>query len=148
GLSLEGLTALDTDGRALPRLAQSWSWENQGRTLRLRLRPGVTFHDGNPLNGSFAASALREAIARPSNRALYSSLTDVAEVKADGDTDVLLNLSQPSAFLPEDLELPLSRGTQTGTGPFKVVKSDTSEVILDRYDKYYLGAPKIERVTI
>ncbi|PYR82534.1 MAG: hypothetical protein DMF87_01210, partial [Acidobacteria bacterium] len=108
----------------------------------------MTFHDGNPLNGSFAASALREAIARPSNRALYSSLTDVAEVKADGDTDVLLNLSQPSAFLPEDLELPLSRGTQTGTGPFKVVKSDTSEVILDRYDKYYLGAPKIERVTI
>jgi peptide/nickel transport system substrate-binding protein len=148
GLSLEGLTALDTDGRALPRLAESWGWENQGRTLRLRLRRGVTFHDGNPLNGSFTASALREAITRPSNRALYSSLTDVAEVKADGDTDVLLNLSQPSAFLPEDLELPLSRGSQTGTGPFKVVKSDTSEVILDRYDKYYLGAPKIARVTI
>src|SRR5471030_406181 len=33
GLSLEGLTALNSDGRALPRLAESWSWENGGRTL-------------------------------------------------------------------------------------------------------------------
>jgi peptide/nickel transport system substrate-binding protein len=148
GLSLEGLTALNVDGHALPRLAASWAWEDENLTLRLTLRPNVLFHDGTRLTASTAVEALREGISRPGNRALYSSLADIKEVSAAGDSDVLIRLTQPSGFLPEDLELPLVRGNQTGTGPFKVVKSDPAEVILDRFDHYYLGSPSIQRVTI
>jgi peptide/nickel transport system substrate-binding protein len=147
-LSLEGLTTLNVDGRAVPRLAESWRWENEGRTLRLRLRPDVLFHDGTPLTASTAADALREAIRRPTNRVSYPSVADISSVDVDGTRDVLIRLTEPSAFLPEDLELPLVRETETGTGPFKVVKNDATEVILDGFDKYYLGAPNIKRVTI
>jgi len=132
----------------MPRLAESWVWEDDGRTLRLRLRSDVLFHDGTPLTASTAVDSLQDAIRRPNNRALYSSLADVTSVSPEGNRDVLVKLSQPSAFLPEDLELPLVRGTQIGTGPFKVVKGDQSEVVLDRFDKYYLGSPRITRVTI
>jgi len=148
GLTLEGLTALNVDGRAVPRLAESWAWENGGRTLRLRIRQDVVFHDGTPFTASTAADALREAIARPNNRALYSSLTDIASVAADGTRDVVIRLSQPSAFLPEDLELPLIRGNQIGTGPFKVVQNQQAEIVLDRFNSYYLGTPKVDRVTV
>jgi peptide/nickel transport system substrate-binding protein len=148
GLSLEGLTALNVDGHALPRLAASWTWEDEGRTLRVKLRPDVVFHDGTKMNASSSAEALREAISRPGNRALYSSLADVKDVSTDGESDLLIHLIQPSAFLPEDLELPLARGNQTGTGPFKVVKNEATEVVLDRFDHYYLGTPSIQRVTI
>src|ERR1041385_1633427 len=148
GLTLEGLTALNVDGRAVPRLAESWAWENGGRTLRLRIRQDVVFHDGTPFTASTATDALREAIARPNNRALYSSLTDIASVAADGTRDVVIRLSQPSAFLPEDLELPLIRGNQIGTGPFKVVQNQQAEIVLDRFNSYYLGTPKIDRVTV
>src|SRR5688572_25163408 len=32
-LTLEGLFQVDVDGRALPRLAEKWAWENDGLTL-------------------------------------------------------------------------------------------------------------------
>jgi peptide/nickel transport system substrate-binding protein len=117
--------------------------------LRLRLRPGVTFHDGTPLTATVAAEALTRAIARPANRALYSSVADVTSVRPDGELELVLELSQPSAFLPEDLGVPISIGGGTvGTGPFHVVSSNSDELRLERFDRYYLGAPEIQRIDI
>jgi peptide/nickel transport system substrate-binding protein len=149
-LTLEGLTQTSTssDGRALPRLAARWAWENEGRRLRVYLRPGVLFHDGTPFTSTLASEALTRAIARPSNRALYSSVVDVKSVRAEGDLQLVLELSQPSAFLPEDLGLPLSIGSDIGTGPFRLVRRDSDGVELERFDRYYLGAPEIERVVV
>jgi MarR-like DNA-binding transcriptional regulator SgrR of sgrS sRNA len=62
------------------------------------------------------------------------------------ESDLLIHLIQPSAFLPEDIELPLARGNQTGTGPSSI-KNEATEVVLDRFDHYYLGTPSIQRVT-
>src|SRR5688572_2410356 len=115
--SLEGLTQLGVDGRPLPRLARSWTWENGFLRLRLHLQPRVTFHDGTPLSARVAADALREAIER--NRAFYPSFSDVTSVTPDGEGQLVLELSQPSAFLPEALDLPLGIGSSNvGTGPF------------------------------
>ena len=150
-LTLEGLTQTSTssDGRALPRLAARWAWENEGRRLRLYLRPGVLFHDGTPFTSTLAAEALSRAIARPSNRALYSSVVDIESVRSEGDLQLVLELSQPSAFLPEDLGLPLSIGPESiGTGPFRLVRRDSGGLELERFDRYYLGVPEIERVVV
>lgn len=147
--TLEGLTQVSVDGRALPRLAETWNWENEGRTLRVTLRAGVRFHDGTPLTAALAAQVLTDAIERPGNRALYPLLNDVTAVLPQGDLQLVLELSQPSAFLPEELELPLGIGAQNvGTGAFRLVTRDTDGVVLDRFDDYYLGAPRIERIVI
>jgi peptide/nickel transport system substrate-binding protein len=117
--------------------------------LRVRLRRGVTFHDGTPLTSTVAADALSRAIARPSNRALYSSVADIRSVRPDGDLQVVLELSQPSAFLPDDLGVPLSIGSgNVGTGPFRFVSRDSNGLELERFDRYYLGVPEIERIVI
>src|SRR5688572_21690898 len=94
-LTLEGLTqtSTSTDGRALPRLAESWTWENGGRRLRLRLRSGVTFHDGTPLTSAVAADALKRAIARGANRALYPSVADITSIQSEDDLVLVLELS-------------------------------------------------------
>jgi peptide/nickel transport system substrate-binding protein len=149
--SLEGLTQVNisVDGRALPRLAETWVWENEGQRLRLKLRDKVVFHDGTPLTASVAAEALKSAIALPGNRALYPSLSDIAAIRVDGPSDLLLDLSQPSAFLPEELDLPISHGPPSvGTGPFRLVARDKSAVVLERFDRYYLGAPEIAQIVI
>ncbi|MBI4886194.1 MAG: ABC transporter substrate-binding protein [Acidobacteria bacterium] len=149
-LTLEGLTqtSLSVDGRALPRLAESWNWEDEGRRLRLQLRSGVTFHDGTAFTSTVAAEALNRAIARASTRALYPSVADVTSVRPEGDLQLVLDLSRPSAFLPEDLDLPLSIGpNNVGTGAFRRVARATG-VELERFDRYYAGAPKIERIVI
>jgi len=148
-LSVEGLTQLGNDGRALPKLAEGWTWEQDGRELDVTLRQGITFHDGTPLTADLAAKILSEATAKPSNRALYTSFLNILSIKPRGDRQVVFELSQPSSALPEDLELPLSHGSPAvGTGPFRIVTNDDNGAILDRFADYYLGSPNIARVVI
>ena len=148
-LSAEGLTQLSEDGRVVPRLAEKWQWENDGTRLRVTLREGVTFHDGTPLTSELAATILREAINKPSNHSLYPSFLDVAQVRVEGDSQLVFDLRQKSAFLPENLGLPLTIGAQnSGTGPYRVVKSGPSEIVLERFDDYHLGSPQIRGVVI
>lgn len=148
-LTLEGLTQVSVDGRVLPRLAESWTWENDFLTLRLNLRPDVWFHDGTALTSTVVADSLREAIARPGNLALYPSLSDIKLVKSAGDRQLVLDLSQHSGFLLEELDLPLGIGPQNvGTGAFRLVTKDATGVVLERFDRYYLGTPAVERIVI
>ena len=148
-LTVEGLTQLNGNGRAIPRLAEGWSWERDGRSLRILLRPDVTLHDGTPLTAPLAADLLREAVARPSNQTLYTALRDISSISAEGERDLVVTLSQPSAFLPEDLELPLAVGPERiGTGPYRVVKREGSEIVMRRFERYYDGIPHIEQVVV
>src|SRR5689334_12663766 len=43
---------IDIDAKLgyLPQLATEWAWENDGKALRLKLRSGVVFHDGEPFD--------------------------------------------------------------------------------------------------
>ena len=150
GQTLEGLTQVSADGRALPRLAESFTWEKDGRTLRLDLRRDVVFHDGTRLEATIASEALRRAITRPSNLSLYSSLSDITAIRPVGQSQIEIEVSQHSAFLPEDLDLPLGIGANgsVGTGPFRIVKSEPSEITLERFDRYYLGSPGIKRLIV
>ena len=148
-LSVEGLTQVSTDGRALPRLAESWSWEDDGRRLRILLRSGVTFHDGTPFNSAIAAELVSDAVQRPGNRAQFTSLSDIANVRADGDHAILVELTRRSTFLPEDLGFPLSLGPdRVGTGAYRVVKREPSEIAMERFEHYYGGMPQIAQVVI
>ena len=148
-LTVETLTQLGVDGRPVPKLAESWWWDEDGRRLNVNLRAGVRFHDGTPLTADLAADILRAAVMRPSNRAMFTSLGDVTAIRAQGDRQLVFDLSQPSAFLPDDLELPITHGSSTvGTGPFRLVTDDETGIELERFPDYYLGVPKIARVVI
>ncbi|WP_420403773.1 ABC transporter substrate-binding protein [Nisaea sp.] len=48
------------DGRYIPALAESWELSEDARQWRFRLRPGLRFHDGSPLD----AEAMRFSITR------------------------------------------------------------------------------------
>jgi peptide/nickel transport system substrate-binding protein len=156
-LSQEGLTSrANMDGRAMPRLAESWQWEKEGLRLRLKLRQGVFFHDGTPMTSNVVAGILRAAMADPEGSTQYASLVDVRAVQIDGDFGLILDLSRPSAFLIEDLIMPLRlvpegapEGTPSvGTGPFRVVKREPKEIVFERFDRYYEGAAAIQTVRV
>src|SRR5579883_3314381 len=49
-----------------PGLAQSWTISPDGRTYTFKLRPGVTFHDGTPMNAHTVAEDVDRAI-NPNN---------------------------------------------------------------------------------
>jgi peptide/nickel transport system substrate-binding protein len=154
-LSLEGFTDLNVDGRALPRLAERWEWENDGLALRLHLRPGIFLHDNRPFDAPTAAAILTENVKRPRNLSLYPSLSDIVSVAADAKTthdelDVVIQLSKRSAFLPEDLALQMSTGpgNTIGTGPYRLAKRAEEETVLEQHTRYYQGAPAIKRIVV
>ena len=146
--SVEGLTVPNTDGRVLPRLAESWAWQPDGRALVLALRPNVTFHDGTALTPEVAAKILKDVIARPGNIAQYPAVTDITDVAPRGSREVVISVSRRSSFLPEDLELPLTLANNVGTGAYRIVRNEPTEIALERHDGYYGGRPAIRQILI
>jgi peptide/nickel transport system substrate-binding protein len=147
-LNYESLTLNGTDGRAVPRLAERWQWDDSDLTLRVYLRPNVFLHDNRPFAGQIAADLVLEAVTREQNLARYPSFADIESVTARGPLELAIGLKRPSGMLPEDLTVPLGSGQDdAGTGPFRTV-SRGSEVLLEAFDRYYLGKPAIDRVVV
>src|SRR6187401_3044211 len=61
-LSFEGLARTAEDGRMLPSLAESWTPGPDGRSLTIKLRSNITFHDGSRANADVVASILPGAL--------------------------------------------------------------------------------------
>jgi peptide/nickel transport system substrate-binding protein len=147
-LNYESLTLNGTDGRAQPRLAERWQWDDSDLTLRIYLRPQVFLHDNRPFAGDIAAALVMEAVTREQNLARYPSFADIESVTAPGPLELAIRLKRPSGMLPEDLTVPLGAGQEhAGTGPFRTVSRD-SEVLLEAFDRYYLGKPVVDRVVV
>jgi peptide/nickel transport system substrate-binding protein len=149
-LTLEGLVRVGPDGHAIPWLAKEFTWEEDSRRLRIQLRPDVFLHDGTPLKAALASDLLKRSIEAEEDRVLYPALNDIASIRTEGDLDVVLTLSRTSPQLPVDLGLPIRTGEtgSIGTGPFRVVSSSPEKVVLQGFERYYLGKPTVSEVVI
>src|SRR6478735_10926095 len=94
-LSAEPLFAIDLEGRPTERLATSWKWEEDGRVLRISLRPSVRFHDGTPVTAAAVAAILKQEIARPGARGFEA----VDRIDVPDDATLVIRLKTPDAFL-------------------------------------------------
>ena len=82
------------DLRYVPQLATEWSWSDDNKTLTLKLRQGVKFHDGEPLDAASVKFSIdRHRVLRGS---FYSAaLAPITSVDVVDDSTVRINLSQP-----------------------------------------------------
>lgn len=145
-LSAEPLLVLDWHGRAQPRLADTWVWDDAGRALSLTLHPGVTFHDGSPLTAEAAAAIIRKNLAV--NRA--EGFRYLTGIETPTPLTLVFRLSRPDAFLVEALAgTPIVDATNPAgrTGPFRLVES-ASGVRAERNTAYHRGEPGINRVEV
>lgn len=110
-----GLVDYDLDGKIVPVLAERWTVEDGGRTLRFRLREGVRFHDGEELTAEDVKRSVERALhpSAPNPFSTYfeaiAGYADFTAKKAEhlegvvveGRYLVSFRLSQPDAvFLP------------------------------------------------
>ena len=80
--------------KIVPQLATSFEWAADQRSVVIKLRPGVKFHDGEPFNGE----AVKFNIERHINTAgsfRKTEIGQIARVDVLDDTTVRLNLSEP-----------------------------------------------------
>jgi peptide/nickel transport system substrate-binding protein len=111
---LSQLTEVDSDGNLQPLLAESYE-PNAGATQWVfNLRQGVEFHDGKPLTAADVVATINHHRGEESQSSLKSFANQVAEVRADGDHRVILDLTEGNADFPAVLS----------TGAFSIVPSD------------------------
>ncbi|MEZ5843675.1 MAG: ABC transporter substrate-binding protein [Hyphomicrobiaceae bacterium] len=91
---------VDTDAKLqfVPRIATSWTVADEGKTLAFKLRPGVTFHDGTPLDATAVKANLERAMTAKTSRR-KSELKSVAAVETPDATTVVLKLKQKDSTL-------------------------------------------------
>ncbi|MHA6804422.1 ABC transporter substrate-binding protein [Salinifilum ghardaiensis] len=157
----ETLTVMDDSGSPQPGLAESWE-RTEPDTLRLTLRPGVTFHDGTPLTAENTAAALRHAAEAPTPpRSL-----DGVELSANptGERTLEVSTERPDPILAHRLSAPelailapaayredpeAPDPVRAGTGPYVLDEVHGSTgAALSANEEYWDGAPKSSGVDV
>jgi peptide/nickel transport system substrate-binding protein len=132
--------------------------------LQIKLRSGVTFHDGEPF-GAKDVKATFEYGAQPDRPAQwYPGPTESFEVTTPDDLTVIVDTTKGgysaslfiflAAYLPmmsaKDIAAgpngPLSQRLN-GTGPFRFVEQRGNDTVLEAFPGYFKGAPKVSGVT-
>ncbi|MFT4012836.1 MAG: ABC transporter substrate-binding protein [Paracoccus sp. (in: a-proteobacteria)] len=122
----ETLTVQSTDPRGYDHVvAEEVVMENPSKWI-IRLRQGITFHDGRPVTADDLIFTLNNAIKSPgSTNATLLNAVDPAGIKKLDDRSVQLDLKRPDSMLdlalwrlfiiPQDF----NKENPIGTGPFK-----------------------------
>ena len=159
----ERLTRTDETGAASPYLAMSWSIGDDGRSLTMKLREGVKFHDGSDFDAADVVYTINRVLDPDVDSPNRSTIKSVDSIEAIDSHTVRFNLNQPDADLPIALTewkmtmIPEGSGdtiakTGMGTGPFRLVRMDpdgTSEVAANEdYWSQRAGVDRIEVIAI
>ena len=146
----------------VPQLASSYQWSPDYKVLTLKLRPGVTFHDGE----KFDAAAVKFNLERHKNLAgsnRRGELLPVTTVEVVDEMTVKVNLSAPFAPLLTVLadragmmvspKAALANPTGFGSkpvcsGPFKFTERIAQDrIVLERFANYWnKGAIHFDKV--
>ena len=150
-LTTENLTRSGPDGRHLPGLATTWTHDE--RTLTMRMRSDVTFHDGTPLTAEIVKQRLDAA--RFDERALlgFPMLGDIDTITVDAPDTLSVHLSRTSALVLDDLanismRLESDDPAWFGTGPFAIEEFGPELTRLTANPSYHAGRPRIDVVEI
>ncbi|HJW71757.1 MAG TPA: ABC transporter substrate-binding protein [Geothrix sp.] len=155
-LIFDRLITMDAQGNFIPEMLESWKISPDGREILLKLRPGLTWQDGQPIEAEdlvFTWKMLRQ----PEIRKLADTTPGVASLdslEVVGPLQVRIRLKRPRGTLLPDLYsfVPVPRrhyrlGAKPetapinfkpiGSGPYRVVGTATTKSLsLERWDGY------------
>lgn len=166
-----GLVQFDQDLGLMPDLAETWEVSPDGLQYTFKLRPGLTFHNGDPLTSADVIYTHQRTTDPVFASPHANKLNAVTEVTAPDELTAVVKLSAPYAPF---LATACSRGpgraltlvprraveelgdqqfalTPVGSGPFKIVP-ETSEpgrgFEMVAFDGWYGGRPLLDRIVV
>src|SRR5947209_13048762 len=153
---------IDDKLNIVPQLATGYEWAPDNKALTIKLRPGVTFHDGEKLDAAAVKFSIeRHKTMAGSNR--RGELAPVASVDVVDPSTVRLNLSAPFAPLLAQLadragmivspKAAQAEGDKFGAkpvcaGPIKFVERVAQDrIVVERFPNYWnTGEIHIDRI--
>ncbi len=161
----EGLTKFAPDFGILPGLATKWDVSGDQLTFTFTLRPGVKWHDGQPLTAKDVKFTLDAAVASDSKSPAQPTLqTYLKSVETPNDNMVVVTLNKPYSPLLTVLaeQLPILPAhlldgkvyddqfskMPIGTGPYKVKERQTSFITLEQNPDYWGQLPYTSRIIL
>lgn len=158
---LDKLVDLDANLKIVPRIATSWKVSNGGLTYTFKIRQGVKFSDGTPLNAEAVKYSLERNMTLEGS-ARKGELKSVKEVKVLDPQTVQVNLSAPYgpllAVLTDRSGMIVSptaakkagadfSNNPIGSGPFIFESRKRQDnITLTANKAYWGGAPKIDKL--
>src|SRR3989442_8155953 len=82
------------DLKIVPQLATGYEWAAGGRSVVIRLRPGVKFHDGEPFNAEAVRFNIERHLSTPGSFR-KSEIGEIKSVDVVNDLTVRFNLAEP-----------------------------------------------------
>ncbi len=174
-LLFSGLFTYDQDNNLVGDLATDWSVDARGTLYTVHLRPGLTWHDSQPLTATDVAFTYA-LIQNPDARSPLNPSWQGITVRAVNATTVTFKLpsvlssfpfSLTNGIVPKHLlssasmtalrTLPFNTVRPVGSGPFKFStlevtggSAETREerLALDAFDHYHAGKPQLDRFVI
>jgi peptide/nickel transport system substrate-binding protein len=140
--SSEPLVSVDWEGRPEFRVAESAIAGEDGLSLTVRLRPDLTFHNGERVT----ASAVR-ALLQPT---LLLRTREISGADVPDDRTLIIRLRRPHSLKPVDLfsyTLDDDKRPELRTGPFKIVSLDPAPRLVPVDPKSH-SAGAIEEIEI
>ncbi len=163
----DGLVTRDTTSGVHLELAESLDWIDD-LTLQVTLRQGVLFHDGVEMTADDVVYSFERVIndnmieyPDPHTSPRKGLIAQLASLEKVDDYAVIMHFSAPfptaMQMLVHQQIVPMHYleevGTQgfvehpIGTGPFQFVSaSGLEEIVMERFDDYWGGAPDLEPV--
>lgn len=129
----DSLLRIAPDGTYEPMLATSWTYNDDRTVLSLRLREGVTFHDGAPFDGAAVAANL--AATKRGTGTAASAFAALRTVRVVAPDRVDLVLSRPDPGVVHQLGMPgamMASPSAIGTPGLKTFPVGTGPYVLDR----------------
>jgi peptide/nickel transport system substrate-binding protein len=136
----------------VPMLAESWAWSNDGLNLMMKLRSGVTFHDGTPFNAAAVIANIDRSQNLPESRR-KSEVKSIIKTEAVDNMTVNFTVAKPDATLLAQLAdragmmvsptAAATAGVDFGnnpvcSGPFKFKERvQQDRIVLEKYLGYY-----------
>lgn len=166
GLSLvipylfDTLVVRDANNQLVPLLAEGWQASDEGRTITMKLKSGVTFQDGSPLNADAVKATFTRFKASGTKSPIYAGIQQIGGVDAVDELTVRFTFKEAAANFWSTISMPYAgiispasikqvdasgKGNLVGTGPFMLGEWKAGQSItLKRNPAYKWGAPITE----
>lgn len=143
------LTVVGNTGELEPELAESWEASEDAGTWTFKLRPGVTFHNGQPLTAADVVVSIDHHRGEDSKSAAKPIVEPITEVRAEGDDTVVFTLENGNAdfpYLVSDYHLAIlpSEGGEIvgdfeiGAGGYKLASFEPGvRATVERFEDYW-----------